>query len=291
MTANSVCVTNDMHDVRSCTIKAEHQTGCDGYEYQWGEHIGQEVATGRMCRGCLPRPATPTTRLCEPCWNSAVSAADAWPALASLLEMFDVLVKGGGEGASASNSPALPIPATKLALDELESYRRGNPESVHAWAADSHGAPNLVRFTQATRRSLRSFPDREHAHITRTRCPHCELLTLVWEPPALTGDPVRIQCRNTACGLTLTQNAITPLEPALEWTGTESSTQRLLEHVQHADNGHGDATATRRIRDVFADVLTLETLSITLTLQRGDSLRRSGNTWERVPNTAIREAQ
>jgi hypothetical protein len=211
MSATLVCITNDMHDVRSCTITGEHQTGCDTYEYQWGDDVQQYVATGRDCRGCLPQAAT-NGHLCAGCWISLQSADQAYPALAEVLEKYDHLVTPDTEGSRGSNVPAIPLPATRIALDEIESYRRNKLTDTMAWAKRAADAPDAVRFSHAVRRALRSFPTQEDPHrILRARCPSCELLALMWTPPVLAGDAVRIECRNPACGLIVTHDDIDPI--------------------------------------------------------------------------------
>ena len=64
-----------------------------------------------------------------------------------------------------------------------------------------------MRFTRAVRGALRSFPTEESSHrVARVRCPECELLSLMWTPPVLAGDPVRIECRNPVCLHVLTED-------------------------------------------------------------------------------------
>ena len=210
MSATLVCITNDMHDVRSCTIKGEHQTGCDTYEYVWGDDVQHDVATGRDCRGCLPRVAT-NGHLCPACWASLESAEHAFPALAEVLTNYDHLVTPDVEGSRGSNVPAIPLPATRIAIDEIKSYRRGKPVDVALWVKRAGDAPDAVRFSHAVRRALRSFPTQEDPHrIKRGRCPSCEWLALMWTPPVLAGDVVRIECRNPACGLVIAHDDFDP---------------------------------------------------------------------------------
>lgn len=290
MSHETVCITNNMRDVRSCTIKREHQTGCDGWEYTWGEDVEQYVATGRECVGCLPRVAT-NGQLCTVCWNAAESAENAYPSLANLLATHDKLVSPMLEGGGGSSAPAIPIPATRIALDEIESYRRSHPGNLDAWVKTAQGAADAVRFSRAVRRALAAFPSVEDAHrIQRARCPHCELLSLMWTPPVFESDPVRIVCLNPACGLKVEQATLEPATPVVWWTGTESSTQRVVDHARQEDNSYVRAYVERNGNDIFDSSLTLRTFGASVTIRRGDGIRKSEGIWERVPAPISQEA-
>ena len=200
MTDTLTCVTNIMDDIPSCTVRDEHEDHCDGWEYRYarGPHEWTEVATGRPCRGCVPRPAE-HGMLCTACWRSLEGALRAAPPLVDLLSSYDRLVqqKGGG----GSTEPTVPLAPTKLALDEIESYegsRRGRPAEV--WVANEAGAIDAVRFTRAVRAAKASFPDRESpTDVPRERCPECQMLALQIVPPTLVGDPIRVACGNPTC--------------------------------------------------------------------------------------------
>lgn len=209
MTDTLTCVTNIMDDIPSCTVRDEHEDRCDGWEYRYarGPHEWTEVATGRPCRGCVPRPAE-HGMLCTACWRSLEGALRAAPPLVDLLSSYDRLVQQTGGG--GSTGPTVPLAPTKLALDEIESYertRRGRPAEV--WVANEAGAIDAVRFTRAVRSGVSAFPDTEKTTaVPRTRCPECQMLVLQWTPPTLVGDPVRIKCRNPACGFELDQSGL-----------------------------------------------------------------------------------
>lgn len=204
---SAVCVTNDMPDSRPCVIRGEHDRFCDGFEYAWSPEARRHLATGKECRGCLPRPAS-TGLLCEACWESLRSAEHSYGPLAPLLEEYDILVRPLGDSGGGSDKAVIPLAATKLALDEINSYR-GTHETIdlEAWVSRPEGAEEAVRFTRAVRGALRSFPTEESSHrVPRVRCPECELLSLMWTPPVLAGDPVRIECRNPTCLHMLTED-------------------------------------------------------------------------------------
>ena len=71
------CVTNDVNDLRSCTIRGMHAGNCDGYARRWDVGTQMRVLISvptfvddgviyeyAECRGCLPREAE-HGRLCD----------------------------------------------------------------------------------------------------------------------------------------------------------------------------------------------------------------------------------
>lgn len=55
-----VCITNQLDDFRSCTIRGEHRTdkgGCDGYQHQYSPVARRDVVLDVECTGCLPQRA------------------------------------------------------------------------------------------------------------------------------------------------------------------------------------------------------------------------------------------
>jgi hypothetical protein len=61
VTATSI--TNDVADLRSCTVKGEHLSRCDGHARRWSRKLGRVEILDAECTGCLPRPAE-VGRLC-----------------------------------------------------------------------------------------------------------------------------------------------------------------------------------------------------------------------------------
>lgn len=57
MSGEKVCITNTMHDWRSCTIRGEHFAHCDGFARRWNAQTNRVDILDSECRGCLPRPA------------------------------------------------------------------------------------------------------------------------------------------------------------------------------------------------------------------------------------------
>ncbi|WP_123955426.1 hypothetical protein [Frondihabitans sp. 762G35] len=126
----------------------------------------------------------------------------------NLLEEHDKLVSRDNGGIRTGMSAGIPLPATMVALDELQSFRRAHPGDTLAWVADYHGAADAVHFARAVKGAMRSFPAAEgETKITRTRCPRCEGLTLIWKPPRFKSDMVSVKCMDPVCGFELDQTS------------------------------------------------------------------------------------
>ncbi len=202
-----VCITNDMHDLRPCTIKGQHQIDCDGWAYRWNEKHQRLEATGRPCHGCQPREARHGL-LCWTCWESVQTAVGGYERLATLLTGIDRAVQRDNGGIRGQSLGYVPIPGVPLALEELESYIRDRHASVDVWVSNPDGAKNAVRFGRAYASALRSHPPEEVAHkINRTRCPACNRISLVWNPPVADGAEVTVICQNPECGQQLAQSS------------------------------------------------------------------------------------
>jgi len=188
MTDNQLtCITNSLPDFRGCTIHDEHYADYGDLE----EHA-------RHCDGCIQRPAR-VGLVCGPCYNrieDALQAAGPW---FQMLEGVDTAIKrdavrGGEPGGGV---PIAPVPLT---FEEVESYHRSFTGTAERWVADRHGAIDAVRFARAMSAAARNHPTAETAHrIKRTRCPLCERLTLVWNPPQYFGGHVVVACANQEC--------------------------------------------------------------------------------------------
>lgn len=79
MSGTSVCVTNDIRDLRPCVVKGAHKSNCDGWARRYDRESEQTILAYSItynaeegvnerflieCGGCLPRKAT-TGLLCE----------------------------------------------------------------------------------------------------------------------------------------------------------------------------------------------------------------------------------
>jgi hypothetical protein len=188
-----VCVTNDMTEIRSCTVKGEHQSNCDGFAYRWNADRERDEYTGRECRGCLPREAR-HGHLCLDCFMRWESAEAGYPSLSRALLGVDRAVQRDNGGVASSTLGYVPLSGIALMFDELESYHRGaTPNTLP-------GARNAVLFARAYEAAVKSYPIEERAHrIERTRCPRCNHLNLVWNPTRSEGGEVIVKCSNPEC--------------------------------------------------------------------------------------------
>lgn len=201
------CITNDMPDVRSCTIRDVHQIICDGNQYRWNSKTERFETTGRQCKGCLPRESRHGL-LCWGCWENVETAIDGYQKLTRMLAGVDRAVQRDNGGVRGQSLGYVPIASVPLMLDELESYVKGRPSNADVWVSTSAGAMNAVRFGRAFAAAMRSHPTEETAHrIRRTRCTKCRQLTLVWHPAPAFRSNVTVKCSNPDCGLEMDQTS------------------------------------------------------------------------------------
>jgi hypothetical protein len=180
-----VCITNQMDDWRSCTIRDAHTVRCESPE---------------TCTGCLPRLAQ-VGLLCYPCWDRVEHAFADWTAeRARLMSSIDRAVQRDTGGRTSGPEGYVPIPGTRLAVDEVESYLRGDWTNARAWVSTEDGARNAIRFASAVGRALRTHELEERERpLRRVRCPECGQLSFTRKPPADAGAPVTIVCENDSC--------------------------------------------------------------------------------------------
>ena len=190
-----VCISNNTAGIRSCTVKGEHLAACDGWR------------GARECRGCLPRPAEHGL-LCWNCWENVVRVMTAWPEFAATIAGIDRAVQRDTAGVRTSTQSYIPIPATRLSIDECESYLKSYRGNTDEWVSRPDGATDALQFVRVAEVAFRSHPIEEKAHrIHRFRCRQCSQLSLVWNPPAWAGDHVRVKCATEGCGYELDQAA------------------------------------------------------------------------------------
>lgn len=199
---SGICVTNRMSDVRSCTIKGQHQVVCTGAEYRWNADHSRDEATGRVCEGCLPKLAH-RGLICRSCKDDLDTALAGFELLADRLSGIDRAVQHDNGGVRTQSLGSIPISAVSLMLGELSSYlgfyRRGATPEIRAQGG--------VRFAQAYRSAVRNHPTEETAHpIRRIRCAACQQQTLVWNPVTRIGGAVQVKCSNPKCGVAMSQN-------------------------------------------------------------------------------------
>jgi hypothetical protein len=192
-----LCITNEMDDWRSCTIRDAHTVRCENPD---------------TCTGCLPRLAQ-VGLLCYPCWDRVEHAFADWTTeRARIMGSIDRAVQRDTGGRSSGPEGYVPIPGTRLAVDEVESYLRGDWTNARAWVSTDDGARHAIKFAGAVSRALRTHELEERPHkVRRTRCNECGQLTLVWNPPSHFRAPVRVVCSNEECGAILDQSSFTVL--------------------------------------------------------------------------------
>ena len=230
-----MCITNQMNDTRSCTIKDEHRIVCDHWQYRWNDTHNRLEATGRECTGCLPVKAK-QGHLCWNCWDNARDALGGYPHLQLMLTGIDRAVQADNVGVRGQSLGYIPIPGVPLTLEELQSYRRDAPASLTDWVSSPEGAKNAVRFARAYRAAMRAHPTEEVAHkIRRTRCTSCSQLSLLWKPPSHFGDNVTVTCSNPECLAELDQASFEKIA-AIEKPGLTGSAVLAGEWIPNQKN-------------------------------------------------------
>lgn len=201
-----VCITNDIPGVRACVTKDQHGANCDGWAYQLTQS-GEHLATGKECKGCLPRRAA-RGLLCWPCWENLEQALADWPRFADTIARIKRAVQRDNGGVRSSAEGHVNLAGTFLAVDECESYLASCGASAELWASTVDGAKDAIRFARAAHTAFRTHPIEEKPHpVRRVRCTKCEQLTLVWHPTPQFGGEVTVVCDNTECGAQLDQAA------------------------------------------------------------------------------------
>lgn len=191
-----LCITNQMGDFRSCTIRGEHTVRCDGRRYRWNRRLADWEVAGD-CTGCLGQLAK-VGLLCIACYERVQHAFTEWtPEREAILGSIDRAVQRDTAGRSSGPEGYVPIPGTLLAVNEIGSYLGTFPGHLDLWVSSTRGAMDAVRFARAVSSALRTHELEEKEHkIRRTRCPECKQLTLMWTPPTEAGGQVSIKCRS-----------------------------------------------------------------------------------------------
>jgi len=204
------CITNDRNvdDLRPCTRLDEHLEGCTGTVSQWSARARRYVKTGKPCTGCVPRKAR-RGLLCLACVGRVEHAFVAWtPLFEATLENLERAVQHDNSGVRSSTEGHIPIPGTRLAVDEIRSYLTSFPGNIDDWVRTRLGAMDAVRFARAVPAAVRTHEIEERAHLAKkTRCTKCKQLSLVWNPPQAQGDHVRVVCSSTLCGTEINQSS------------------------------------------------------------------------------------
>jgi hypothetical protein len=198
----NVCITNDLRDIRSCTIKGEHQSNCDGFAYKWNADRERDEYTGRPCKGCLPVEAR-HGHLCIDCFTRWQTADAGYEAFTRALLGVDRAVQRDNGGVASSTLGYVPLSGIALTFDELESFHR------KAGPTSESGAENAVRFTRAFESAVKTHPIEESSHhIARVRCPRCNRVGLIWNPTSTSRTDVEVVCSKPECTATFNQDGL-----------------------------------------------------------------------------------
>lgn len=239
-------------DIRPCNVNDQHISTCNDWEYRLvttgydkqALAITAHVATGRQCKGCIPRPAR-VGMLCLPCWSRLEQALSDWPRFERMIRGVDRAVRGDGGGRSGSAAGYVPLPTTVLSVEECRSYLCAQAwNDARSWVSNADGARNAVQFTRAAQIAYRPHPIEEKARKPRrARCPDCGELSFVRNPPADADMPVIVRCENAACGKTIREGDTTPVYGRNPEDETEHPREKLVviaEIERNACEGMGD---------------------------------------------------
>lgn len=193
-----LCITHSMSEVRKpCMMGGQHLPGCGSTQ-------------GKKCSGCVPRVAQQGL-LCWPCWEQLVQVMLRWDDFADLVSKYQRLITAESEGGGGSPSSKIPIPQTRIDVDEAESFLtslRANGSQLDQWVATKFGAQDAIRFIRVAQRAFLSHAIEEKPHRVKTvRCFKCSLPTLWWFPPEAPGSSVEVRCVDEACGFVVDQTS------------------------------------------------------------------------------------
>lgn len=216
---NAVCVTNDMRNVRPCVVSGEHKPTCPG------------IRNGEECSGCAPRPADKGF-LCWACWERVQNELNAWPEFAAVIAGIDRAVTPELLGNKGKPGSRIPIPLTRIDIDECESYLRSfraAGENPDVWVSHPAGAEDAVLFTRYARRARSVHEIQERPHRVRTLCPSCGKRSLVWNPVPEFGGEVSIECSLSTCGHVIDQTMYDRIALLEEYSHAEREKQKVNE--------------------------------------------------------------
>ncbi|WP_147305440.1 hypothetical protein [Subtercola boreus] len=112
-----VCITNDIPELRSCTIRGEHLDNCSGFVVRFDYRTNQVTHTNVECRGCLPYPAEHGF-LCGSCAEKLDAALAGSVDLISHLRSIESGPRDQTPTRAAPGSRVI-VPASWMEADEL----------------------------------------------------------------------------------------------------------------------------------------------------------------------------
>jgi hypothetical protein len=204
MSHTTICITNVLPNIASCTYRGEHLLGCNSVR-----------ADGQACTGCDPKPAT-RGEVCESCFTRIDHAIGLADTLRARLNGVDSAVTS--DNGSSVAGPRLPHTAWQLDLDAIDRWQQGHTDPT-TWVQTEEGAREAVYFAQAVHRADKAHPTVEvERKLRRLRCPACSRLTATWQPPDWYGDDVTIACIAADCGWQATNPDAIDIVTAIETT-------------------------------------------------------------------------
>jgi hypothetical protein len=195
------CITNDMLAIRACVQPGAHLPYCTG---------SSSRDRTRPCQGCQPRAATHGV-LCETCYGRLDRALTKWPPFAEVVGALDRVVAVEAGGGASSALGYIPIPKTRLDIDEVERYLgtfADAHENPDLWISSQNGARDAVTFTRLAERAFRAHPLEDKPRLADSiRCMKCAQWSLVITPPTYYLEDMTVTCQNRACGLEMDQTS------------------------------------------------------------------------------------
>lgn len=228
-----VCITNDIPDLRSCTIGGEHAEHCNGYAIRWDRDTEQRIFTDAECKGCLPALAEKGL-LCWSCWEKFRDGLTTAVDIITHLRSIDRAAQLDNAGVRTATGWVIPVPNTWRTADDL-IVMLGHPtpgfpsdagvwevdaiteryvDAVHpdAWASRTDTAELAVRFNGTMHSALIQHPMEDYEHRVRNvRCYECKQRSLLWKPPLMFEGEVRVECTNPECGYVVDQSGYAQL--------------------------------------------------------------------------------
>lgn len=124
---------------------------------------------------------------------------------------------------SGSTEPSIPIPATKLAHDEIQriSLELNKWPGVDEAAGDKFGASLLIDLGREVSTAMHRWPmEDKPRRVQELMCGECEQMTLVVRPPRFPGDDAIVTC---PCGYRMTKEEF---DQVVEMLGKEDDDRK-----------------------------------------------------------------
>jgi hypothetical protein len=228
-----VCITNEVAELRPCSVAGEHSANCWGFGTRWDRDESRRVVTDTECKGCLPEPAT-VGLLCWSCWEKVRDALGNAVDVITHLRSIERAGQVDNAGVRSASGWVIPIPNTWRTADDL-LVLLGHPTpgfpstadvdevqaiaekyvgqiNIAMWIARVESAKDAVRFVALTRSTLIQHPMEDYEHRVRNvRCPDCGRRSLLWKPPLMFEGEVHVVCTNPECLFVVDQDGYTDL--------------------------------------------------------------------------------